>query len=169
MAKKEDKVKEDKAKEFNEYAAKLENEKIKLHIKYILSICIGISAMVVICCAYDKDVFIGKLELAGTITSIVLSVVAIIMSISGEGKTEGIRNQMTELMLELKNTVNVVNKINADVNQSIEKLQLEINKMSGQVNEMYINTADDKNNPRTTVIEKITKSQADWNNKRSDE
>lgn len=105
----------------------LKYQKIVLHIKYIVCICIAICAISIVAACSDQDVFIGQLSMASTLTSIVLSVVAIIMSISGEGKTEGMRNQMLEITNELHNTVNTVNKANAEVEKSIEELRKSIN------------------------------------------
>lgn len=116
---------------------KLKFEKMKLHCVYISGICIGISILVVINSAIGDDIFIGKLELAGTITSIILSVIAIIMSISGEGKTEAIRNQMAEIIKDLEKTVGMVNEINADVKTSMDELQKRIDKIPYKVDEIY--------------------------------
>lgn len=127
---------------FDKYAYILKSEKMKLHCIYIACICIGISLLIVINSAIGDDIFIGKLELASTITSIILSVIAIIMSISGEGKTEGIRNQMTEIIKDLKNTVDLVNAINADVKSSIDELQDKIDNIPSKVDEIYKRRSD---------------------------
>lgn len=123
---------------------KLKFEKMKLHCIYISGICIGISILVVINSAIGDDAFIGKLELAGTITSIILSVIAIIMSISGEGKTEAIRNQMAEIIKDLEKTVGMVNEINADVKISMDELQKRIDKIPYKVDEIYKKRNDGK-------------------------
>ncbi len=127
---------------FDKYTYILKIEKMKLHCIYIACICIGISLLIVINSAVGDDIFIGKLELASTITSIILSVIAIIMSISGEGKTEGIRNQMTEIIKDFKNTVDLVNTINADVKSSIDELQDKIDNIPSKVDEIYKRRSD---------------------------
>ena len=77
----------------------------------------------IITSTYNQSVFVEQFSMASTITSIILSVIAIIMSITGEGKTEGIRNQMTETTQELRNTVNTVQEINNGVGESLRELQ----------------------------------------------
>lgn len=86
--------------------------------------------------------FVAQLSLAGTISSIILSVLAIIMSITGEGKTEAIRNQMLETTQELKHTVVSVEKIDEDVKVSIERLKESIVDLQEKVDKVPDVTAE---------------------------
>lgn len=89
---------------FEEYEIKIKCIKTKLHARYLAAIAIGI-------CIWqfagttDSDAFIAQFSFASTIASIILSVLAIIMSITGEGKTEHIKDQLHESAKDIiKNT-----------------------------------------------------------------
>ena len=64
------------------------------------------------------------------------------MSITGEGKTEAIRNQMLETTQELKHTVASVEKIDADVQDSIAKLKGSIEILQEKVDKVPDATAE---------------------------
>ena len=150
------------------YSFQLRYEKIKLHLKYILVICLGITVCSVALSCYNQDVFIQQLSLAGTITSIVLSVIAIIMSISGESKTEGIRNQMIEITNELRNNIDIVTSINDGVSESMQELQKNINLLEDRIKSIPEETAKQFYQENTFVSKtegyKKISSEEDWNN-----
>lgn len=117
-------------------------EKRKIHMRYIAAISTGICIWMIAMNASANTEFIAQLSLAGTISSIILSVIAIIMSITGEGKTEAIRNQILETTQELKHTVASVEKIDADVQDSIAKLKGSIEILQEKVDKVPDATAE---------------------------
>lgn len=90
---------------------KIKYEKRVLHGRYIAGISISISVFLIITKAYSSSELVQKLSMASTVASIILSVIAIIMSITGEGKTDAIKNQMIETTQELKRMVKKVQRI----------------------------------------------------------
>lgn len=132
----------DKCEDYHYYNEKLKVEKQKLHVKYIAGICIGITAVVLAYRTSEVQTFVNQLSFASTIASIILSVLAIIMSISGEGKTEGIRNQMSETTMELRKTVETVQTINEGVINSLNQLEDGINELQTRIEQIPDNTAE---------------------------
>lgn len=128
--------------DYHEYNERLKVEKQKLHVKYIAGICIGIITVVLAYRTSDVETFVNQLSFASTIASIILSVLAIIMSISGEGKTEGIRNQMSETTMELRKTVETVQTINEGVINSLNQLEGGINELQTKIEQIPDNTAE---------------------------
>lgn len=117
---------------------------------------------------YDQNDFVSQLEFASTVASIILSVIAIIMSITGEGKTEGIRNQMTETTLELKTTVTTVREINSDVSASLEELKKGLGELQNKIDHIPDSTVEKwskKNAPSTIVStpsDRIDVNKKEW-------
>lgn len=158
------------SKEFHEYNEKLKCEKRTLHCRYISCICIGICTWLIITSTYNQSVFVEQFSMASTITSIILSVIAIIMSITGEGKTEGIRNQMTETTQELRNTVNTVQEINNGVGESLRELQKGLNELQFKIDQIPDSTAEKlyaKRRTSTSIARKVSVSSEknkEWSN-----
>lgn len=125
----------------SKYNIMLKYEKIKLHIRYISCICISIAMWVIVSGTANNPDFISQFSFASTVTSIVLSVVAIILSITGEGKTEAIRNQMTETTNELHNTVVEVRKINEDTEESLGELKKGLSELQSKIDKLPYDTA----------------------------
>ena len=135
--------------QFDKYDILLKCEKRNLHSRYIACISVAICIWLIVTDTSGNAEFVGQLSLAGTIASIILSVIAIIMSITGEGKTEAIRNQMLETTQELKHTVTSVEQIDEDVKKSIEKLKESIEVLQEKVDRVPDATAE-----RFTKVEK---------------
>lgn len=109
--------------EKNENANNIQNEKNRLHIKYIIAISAIICLGSIILSLSDKDIFVDQVSFASTITSIVLSVIAIWMSISGERTTNDIKSRITESTERLSKTTANVEILN-NKNESIMSSQL---------------------------------------------
>lgn len=153
--------------DFHEYNERLKVEKQKLHVKYIAGICITIAAVVLAYRTSDVQTFVDQLSFASTIASIILSVLAIIMSISGEGKTEGIRSQMTETTLELRKTVETVQTINDGVITNLKQLQDGMNELQMKIELIPDNTAEKvyaKNHTltKTRRVQEVSGSNERW-------
>lgn len=150
------KCQNDIPKTFEEFALKRENDRIKLHIRYICFIAIGIVVWLIATGTANNRQFSSWVSFAGTITSIILSVLAIIMSITGEGKTEHIKEQLEIAAREIKNSQDTVNSLNdslknnlINLNHEIEKLHSEIEKMpdyvAQKVGNVFIKSKDSNN------------------------
>ncbi len=102
----------------------IQNEKNKLHIKYLIAIALIISLGSIVLSLCEKDTFVAQVSFASTITSIVLSVIAIWMSISGERTTNDIKIRILESTDRLSKTTENVEILN-NRNESIMNTQLE--------------------------------------------
>ncbi len=101
----------------------IQNEKNKLHIKYLIAIASVISIGSIVLSLCNKDTFVAQVSFASTITSIVLSVIAIWMSISSERTTNDIKSKIWESTERLAKTTENVEILN-DRNESIMNTQL---------------------------------------------
>lgn len=90
----------------------LQYQKNKLHIKYIISIALLFVVASIILSGHDKAEFVSEVSFASTITSIVLSVLAIWMSMSGERATNDIRNEIVRAADKLYGTTEKVENLN---------------------------------------------------------
>jgi hypothetical protein len=97
------------------------DEKNKLHIRYIGIIALIITLGSVVLAGFNDQAFVGQFSFASTITSIILSVVAIWMSITGERGTNEIRCKVTEVVERLTNTTSNVEAVNTEFISTIEK------------------------------------------------
>lgn len=155
-------IDEKSSKSDNYLDEKIKYEKQKIHCRYISCICIAISIWLITTSTYKQSGFIEQISFASTITSIILSVIAIILSITGEGKTEGIRNQMMETTQELRNTVKTVQGINKGVESSLEELKKGLNELQEKIDTIPDNTAMKltKRREPSTLIEKKRKTES---------
>lgn len=112
-------------------------EKNKLHIKYITGFASVLTLGSVVLAGYNNVAFVSQFSFASTVTSIVLSVVAIWMSISGERTTNEIKNKILDASQRLEDTTSNVEKINSNYHEEISNqiLSLECiqNKLDGIV------------------------------------
>lgn len=90
---------------------------------------------------YSQEGFVNQFSFASTIASIILSVLAIIMSISGEGKTETIRNEMSEAVQDMRDTVEIVKDVNNGVIDNLEELKKSLSELQIKIEKLPDNTA----------------------------
>lgn len=69
----------------------------------------------------DNDIFVDQVSFASTITSIILSVIAIWMSISGERQTSEIKEKVVIASDKLADTVNESQKIMKDLKETLKE------------------------------------------------
>lgn len=106
------------------YISELKYEKSKLHIRYLLAIAIGLILLSVLIVTKGGVEFANQLSMGSTISSIILSAIAIFMSISGENKTSSIQNQMIETSTKMSKIVNQIENANEKTYNSVtEKLK----------------------------------------------
>lgn len=100
---------------------KIKIMKTKLHCTYLLIIATLICVWVFASTHVNAE-FVNQVSFASTITSIILSVLAIIMSITGEGKTEHLKDQLEASAKEIKESQKIVNEINETIQESLNKV-----------------------------------------------
>ena len=88
--------------DYKEYELKLKCMRTKLHSKYIAFISIAIVIWIVATGEANTEQFSEWISFASTITSIILSVIAIILSITGEGKTDVVRDKIEEAVKKIR-------------------------------------------------------------------
>lgn len=163
--------KTDRIEKIDELRILRENDRIKLHLRYIS----GILAMIIVWLittgtASDAN-FPSWISFSSTITSIILSVLAIILSITGEGKTEKIKEQLEDTAKKINESQEKVNEINDCIENNLSRLNEEIKKLSDRIEEVPQKTAqrvtEYKNkrmyNPPTKESKKIN---GEWENQK---
>lgn len=123
--------------ENKDLSEKIKNEKNWLHVKYISGISIAVSAATIVAACYTNTKFVDQVSFASSISSIILSVIAIIMTIIGESKSDNTKDTLLNLSRELEIIVDNV-KLSTD---KLEKAA--INK-------------DDIDEMQHTIIENVT-------------
>ena len=112
---------------------KIKSMRLTLHSRYICGIAIGIVIWTLATGKANSPEFSSWISFASTVASIILSVLAIIMSITGEAKTEAMRNQMEDATRMLDKAVENITSENEYINRSIAHLQEKIDSMSEKV------------------------------------
>lgn len=105
--------------ENNENVEIIKHEKRKLHMNYIIAISAIISLGSVVLALYNQDAFVAQVSFAATITSIVLSVIAIWMSISGERSTNDIKVKIAESTERLSGTTKEIETFNNNYKETM--------------------------------------------------
>ncbi|MCI8798062.1 MAG: hypothetical protein HFG89_14710 [Dorea sp.] len=120
-------------KDYNEYELRLKCMKTKLHSRYIVCIAIGIVVWSLATGEANSSEFSDWISFASTITSIILSVIAIILSITGESKMDAMRNQMEETASKLEETANAINNANSQNIKNVEELKENISLLEEKI------------------------------------
>lgn len=156
----------------NQNAKIVQYEKLKLHIKYIIAISLILFFGSIVLATSNQNEFVSQVSFAGTITSIILSVIAIWMSISGERTTNDIRMKIAESTERLSGTTKEIEILNnnhkktmgkqldelKNVQEQLTQVIQSINNVEKQVSYMY-----EKNN--TTNSNAINNNAMDENPK----
>ena len=101
---------------------------LKLHMIYVLCIACFLCVVFLTYKLSDADRFGEMLSFAGTISSIILSIVAIFMSINGEGKSDEIRREMSNSSNKLAETADGLENHLDNVLIQIKELEKRLNK-----------------------------------------
>ena len=107
--------------------------KMKLHSMYLAVIATIICVWLFSIKTYGNNEFVGQVSFAGTITSIILSVLAIIMSITGEGKTEHVKEQLESTAAQINESQKAVSEINKSIENNLGQLTEEIKRLGSKV------------------------------------
>ena len=114
---------------YNEFEIKLSCMKTKLHSRYIGAIAFGIVIWSLATGEANNAEFASWISFASTITSIILSVIAIFMSISGENKTDAMRDKMEDASKKLEGTAKEIEDANKKSIESMQLLKREIDEL----------------------------------------
>ena len=159
---------EDSPKTLEEFKLKLENDRIRLHIKYI---CFIASAVLIwlIATGTAKDAeFPNWVSFASTIASIILSVLAIIMSITGENKSEVARNQLEETSKKIDSAVESMKEINANTIDNISSMKETLKLLDEKIEDMDLHIqeyAKLNKSVDVTVKNNFSNSNTRWGNR----
>ena len=155
-------------KNYDEYELKLKCMRTKLHCRYIACIATGIVIWLITTGTSSNEKFPELISFASTITSIILSVIAIIMSITGESKTDVMRNQMEETAKKLDVVTNELRKdmdtANGDIRNLISQLDKQIKILQDKVDKVPEQVNQYKNTNRTysNTKNKTIGNNSDW-------
>lgn len=122
--------------ENNEKVDIIKHEKRKLHLNYIIAISAIISLGSVVLALYNQDAFVAQVSFAATITSIVLSVIAIWMSISGERTTSDIRVKIAESTERLSGTTKEIETFNSNYKEAMDTQLAELKNVQEQLTQI---------------------------------
>lgn len=129
---------------------------LKLHMIYVLCIACFLGAVFLTEKLSDADRFGEMLSFAGTVSSIILSIVAIFMSINGEEKNDEIRREMSNSSNKLAETADRLENHLDNVLTQIEELEKRLNKkidgVGSEVEDIHKDTTEIKK--AQTVLEK---------------
>ena len=141
--------------ENNENVEIIKHEKRKLHMNYIIAISAIISLGSVVLALYNQDAFVAQVSFAATITSIVLSVIAIWMSISGERSTDDIKVKIAESTERLSGTTKEIETFNNNYKETMDSQLAELKNVQEQLTKV-IHSVDNMEKQVSFMNEKVT-------------
>ncbi|SHH56813.1 hypothetical protein [Clostridium intestinale] len=133
-------------------------EKLKIHFNYLLAISLILIALIIIASSYWNEAFVGQVSFAGTISSIILSVIAIIITLIGESKSDNTKDKLLNVSDSLVKTAEIISNSSnelkeiSSITSKIEKLYEYMDKVIMNVEETNISI---KNLAPTTISSKI--------------
>lgn len=143
-------------------------KKMEIHRNYICIILGGIIIWLITSGTYTDNSFPELVSFASTISSIILSVIAIIMSITGESKTEAMKNQMEETAKRIDIVTNELHKdmdtANADITKLISQLEKQIKILQDKVDKVpeQVNQYKNTNKTYSNTKNKTIRNNGDW-------
>lgn len=143
----------------------LQHEKLKLHFIYVIIICFIICIGTIVIATYNQDAFVSQISFAGTITSIVLSVIAIWLSISGDRTTNDIRIKIAESTERLSSTTQNVETLNQKYEKTMDSQLDELRNVQKQLNELLNSVGDIKEHVHTMQGVSISPNEQSNNSK----
>lgn len=129
-------------------------EKLKLHIKYIIIIAVILFFGGIVLATSNQNEFVSQISFGSTMTSIILSVIAIWMSISGERTTNDIKTKISYSADRLSETTEKIGILNNNyektmstqleelktVQEQLTKVLSSVDNVSQEVSQMQKNT-----------------------------
>lgn len=145
--------------EYDSECCKNRVEEAVKHCIYIIVLIAGIACLILALTIKlsDNSAFADQLSFASTVTSIILSIIAIWMSISGERnindvkqrvsdsaiKLEGSTKESIELVENLKNTFDVQEKTYKQIINNLENVISNVENMKNSIGELSLYVLDD--------------------------
>lgn len=142
--------------ENSETAKIIEHEKRKLHMKYIIALAAIFCFGSIVLALYNQEAFVGQVSFGCTITSIVLSVIAIWMSISGERSTNDIRIKISESTERLARTTQEIETLNNSYKENMNTQLTELKDVQEQLSKILYTVDDMKKQIFTINSKSIT-------------
>lgn len=119
-------------------------EKSKLHLKYIIVIATILFFGSIVLATANQNEFVAQVSFGSTITSIILSVVAIWMSISGERTTNDIRFKISDSTERLSGTTKEIEILNNNHKETLNTQINELKNVQEKLNELLYSVGDIK-------------------------
>lgn len=132
------------------YKAEIKYQKTKIHVLYLIIIAVILMVLSLAIALGGDTALNGQLSFASTFTSIILSAVAIFMSISGERKTDSIRDQLVETVFKLENTTNQVQVSNEKMQTDLKESIINANNLNEGIIELKKSISNVDNNLSAT-------------------
>ncbi len=117
-------------------------EKRNLHTRYICGISLCIALLCVILSAYNHQAFVAQFDFASIIVSIVLSVTAIWLSISGERKTTEIKDKIVESAGQLSETTKKIKTLNGQYKETMGSQLKELENVQKRLSDLFASVSD---------------------------
>lgn len=133
----------------NELEKILKHEKLKLHYKYLIVIAIILLFGSIVLATSTQNEFVAQVSFGSTMSSIILSIIAIWMSISGERTTNDIRIKITESTERLSETTKNVETLNKNYKNTMDTQINELKNVQEQLNELLNSVGDIKEHVHT--------------------
>lgn len=96
-------------------------ERGKLHVRYLLIIACILAVISISIALGGNDSALGQISMASTVSSIILSAIAIFMSISGEDKLNYTHNKLLETSDRMSDITANIEKANNSLNSTINE------------------------------------------------
>lgn len=120
----------------NQTIDSIKHEKLKLHYKYLIVIAAILLFGGIILASADQTEFAAQVSFASTITSIILSVIAILMSLWGERTTNDIKTRITESAERLSGYTKEIGVLNNSHKETMDKQLGELKNVQEQLTQV---------------------------------
>ena len=121
---------------------KMKCEKMKLHTTYICIIAMVFVMSVVILRFCNDSIFKNCISVSSTVTSIILSVIAIILSVTGERTTNEIRNKVGDSVEQLEECTNKSSALAEELTETMQQLNELYKNMNEKIVDQFPNIKD---------------------------
>lgn len=101
---------------------KVKYEKGKIHVIYLLIIAVILAIIGISLALGGNDDALAQISMASTVSSIILSSIAIFMSISGENKLNYTHDKLVETSDKMSEITANIERANSEINQKILKI-----------------------------------------------
>lgn len=114
----------------------VDHEKLKLHIIYIIIISIAVIAIFITTSCYWNIKFVDEVSFAVAISSIILSIIAIIVTINGEQKSNNTKNKLENISDNLVDVSRETKNKFEDAFDNLADVSQEINVAANRLNQI---------------------------------